>query len=253
MIATAPRDIDHLTRGGVILADALRLLKQLTVAGVSTAELDLKAEEYISAHGGVSAFLGYQPESAKTPFPAVLCVSINDEVVHGIPSEKRIVRTGDIVSLDLGLSYEGLFVDAALTLCVPGGDKKAQELIDATREATLAGIAAALVGNHIGDIGAAVGAVAKKRGFAVVQDLGGHAIGKVLHERPFIANEGRSGTGEEIVEGMVLAIEPMFSEGKGDIVLGSDHWTYSMRDGSRAAHFEHTILVTKNGPKILTQ
>lgn len=253
MIVTTKEEIESLTVGGKILADALRMLELSTVPGVTTAELDLKAEEYIRANGGVPAFLGYQPEGAKTPFPAVLCSSLNNEVVHGIPSEQRIIQMGDIVSLDLGLSYNGLFVDSALTLCVGSTDEKAKKLINATREATLAGIAACRVGSRIGNIGAAVEAVAKKRGFAVVQGLGGHAIGRALHERPFIANEGPADIGEKIVEGMVLAIEPMLSEGKGNIVLAKDNWTYLMKDGSRAAHFEHTILVTKGDPIVLTQ
>lgn len=253
MIAATTEEIEALRTGGKILADALRMLAGMTKPGVTTAELDLAAEDYIHEHGGEPAFLGYHPEGATSPYPAVLCVSINDEVVHGIPGENRIIESGDIVSLDLGLSYNGLFVDSALTVVLSDDDAKANKLIAATRDATYAGIAAAVVGAKIGDIGAAVEAVGHKNGFAIVEDLGGHAVGRAVHERPFIPNEGPGGIGETIVEGMVLAIEPMLSEGRGAIALARDGWTYYMRDHSRAAHFEHTILVTKNRPEILTK
>jgi len=252
MIAKTEKEIDTLRKGGKLLAEALRVTAALVHEGQTTAALDLAAEAYIRSHGGIPAFLGYQPSGASTPFPAVLCVSINDEVVHGIPSEDRILKKGDIVSLDLGLSYNGLFVDSALTVCVGEGDKEAYKLINATEEAITAGIEAVHIGGHIGDIGAAVLAVARRTPFSVVKDLGGHAVGKAVHEHPYIPNEGKVGKGDLIVEGMVLAIEPMLSEGKGDITLCPDEWTYRMRDHSRAAHFEHTILVTKDGPEILT-
>ncbi len=253
MIAATSQEVEALRTGGKILGDALRMLAEITKPGVTTAQLDVAAEEYIRAHGAESAFLGYKPEGNTTPFPAVLCVSVNDEVVHGIPSEERVLSEGDIVSLDFGLTYQGLFVDAAVTVVLSETDSVANKLIAATRDATYAGIAAARMGNRIGDIGAAVEAVARKQQLTIVEDLGGHATGRSLHEKPFIPNEGPAGTGEKIVEGMVLAIEPMLCEGKGAIVLSGDNWTYLMRDGSRAAHFEHTILVTKDGPEILTK
>ena len=252
MIAKTEEQIQHLRTAGKALAEVLREIATLVAPGVSTAELDLAAQKAIEAHGAVSAFFGYKPEGAKTAFPATLCVSINEEVVHGIPSETRILKEGDTVSLDLGLSYKGFFVDSAITVCVGEGDAQAKKLISATRDATLSGIAAARVNNHIDDIGAAVSRTAKAAGFAVVEDLGGHAVGKAVHEKPFIANFGNPGEGEKIVEGMVLAIEPMLCEGSPKIILAKDNWTYAMRDQKRAAHFEHTILVTKDGPEILT-
>lgn len=253
MIIKTPDDLKHLRTAGKLLAEALRETALLVREGQTTAALDIAAERYIRDHGAVPAFLGYKPRGARIPFPAVLCVSINDEVVHGIPLEDRILEQGDILSLDLGLSYEGYFVDSALTVCVGEGDAAARKLIDATREATTAAINAVRVGGHIGDIGAAVEEVAARYRFSIVKDLGGHAVGKAVHEHPYIPNEGVRGEGECIVEGMVLAIEPMLSEGKGDIMLDSDEWTYRMRDGSRAAHFEHTIVVLPEGPEILTK
>jgi methionyl aminopeptidase len=253
MIARTQADIDTLRIAGRALADVLKEVAALVTPGVTTAELDIAAEEGITKRDCKSAFLGYQPDGASRPYPAVLCVSINDEVVHGIPSDKRVLRSGDIVSLDLGLSYKGYFVDHAVTLCVGACDSKDIKLLDATREALGAAIKAAHVGGRLGDIGAAVEAVAERNKLAIVKDLGGHAVGKAVHEQPFIANFGSVGKGEKIVEGMVLALEPMLSLGKGDIILAADDWTYKMRDHSRAAHFEHTILVTKEGPEILTK
>lgn len=268
MIAKTEEELKNLRAAGKILAGVLHDLALRAKDGVSTAELDLFAEHVIRARGAVPAFLGYKPEGAATPYPAALCVSINDEVVHGIPSAARLLRKGDVVALDLGLSYNGYFVDAARTLRVGYEDKgeiigekslmasdpdaKGRALIAATKEALAAAIAVTRPGGHIGDIGAAVGRVAKKYKFSVVEDLGGHAVGRAVHEKPFIANEGKEGEGEEIVEGLVLAIEPMFAEGKGAIVLGADQWTYKMKDHSRAAHVEDTVLVTKIGAEVLT-
>lgn len=270
MIATTEEQKKDLRAAGKILAGVLADTATLIREGVTTAELDLAAEHAIRARGAVPSFLNYKPEGAAYPYPAALCVSINDEVVHGIPSQKRILRNGDVVSLDAGLSYKGYFVDAARTYIVGDdtttistggemslkarglGDLKAHQLINATREALGAAIASARVGRRIGDIGAAVVRVAGNRKFSIVEDLGGHAVGGAVHERPFIANDGREGEGEEIVEGMVLAIEPMLAEGKGAIVLDEDEWTYRMEDGKRAAHFEDTVLITKEGAEILT-
>ncbi len=252
MIATTEDEIQNLRKAGKLLADTLRLLVKESKVGTTAAELDLLAEKEIRAGGGVPSFLDYLPQGASYPYPAALCVSINDEIVHGIPTESRKFNDGDIVSLDLGLSYNKLYVDSAVTIVVGEGDEAAHTLIDATKKATMAGIKAAVVGGHIGDIGAAVEAVAKKGKFGIVEDLGGHAVGKAVHEKPFIANFGKKGTGEKIVEGMVLAIEPMLTEGEGNIIVDEDDWTYRTEDGSRAAHIEHTILVTKDGPEILT-
>ena len=252
MIAKNENEIENLRKAGMILSETLRDLVVMTHAGVTTAALDLKAEELIRAAGAVPAFLNYRPVGAKFPFPAALCISINDEVVHGIPKETVALKDGDIVSLDLGLSYNGYFVDSCRTVFVGDGDAEGQKLLDGTREALSAAIAAAKVGGHIGDIGAAVESVAKRNNLSVVEDLGGHAVGKSVHEQPFIANYGNAGEGQTLTDGLVLALEPIFTEGKGVISLADDHWTYITRDHSRAAHFEQTILLTKNGPEILT-
>jgi methionyl aminopeptidase len=236
-----------------VLVGALRTAAALVAPGVNTAQLDLAAERYIKDNGGVPAFLGYKPDGMKTAYPAVLCVSINNEVVHGIPRDSRVLEEGDIVTLDLGLSFNGLFVDSAITVPVGEVDDTARKLMAATLEATHAAIKAAVVGARVGDLGAAVEVVGHRTGFACVEDLGGHGVGKAVHEKPYIPNEGPAGVGDKIVEGMVLAIEPMLAEGRGAIVLAPDGWTYAMRDGKRAAHFEHTVLITKEGPEILTK
>jgi methionyl aminopeptidase len=253
MIIETEDDKKQLRAAGNILSAVLKDLEAACKEGITTAELDLMAEHAIKAHGAVAVFLGYKPEGAPSPYPAALCVSINDEVVHGIPSQDRILRQGDIVSLDLGLSYNGYFVDSARTLTIGGdGDAAARKLLAATREALGAAIGAARAGAHTGDIGAAVERVARKYKLGVVKDLGGHAVGRAVHEKPYIGNEGVEGEGEILPAGMVLAIEPMLAEGKGDIIVAADGWTYKMRDRSRAAHFEQTIIVTDGAAEILT-
>lgn len=269
MIATDPQDIKNLRAAGKILAGVLDDLARATRDGVSAAELDLMAEHAIRARGAVPAFLGYKPDGAKFPFPATLCVSLNDEVVHGLPHAQKLLRKGDVVMYDLGLSYNGLFVDAARThivgyatnfartgemsLRVSEGDPKAQKLLLATHEALEAAIAVIKPGKQVGDIGAAVALVAKKYGYSSPQELGGHGLGRVAHEAPFVPNYGQEGQGEELMEGMVLAIEPIFCEGKAALKEDPDHWTLRTKDGSRSAEFEDTILVTKEGCEVLTR
>ena len=253
MIARAESEKTALREGGALLASILREVAALVHPGISTAELDLAAGKKITEAGAVSAFLNYQPEGATHPYPAVLCTSINDEVVHGVPSKERVLKEGDIMSLDLGLSYEGYFLDHAVTVPVGKVSAESAQLIEATREALDAAVAAARPGGHTGDIGAAVGPVAKKYGYAVVKDLGGHGVGKAVHEKPFIENIGNAGEGVKFELGMVLALEPMFALGQGDITFDEDGYTCRTRDGSRAAHFEHTVLLTESGAEILTQ
>lgn len=252
MIATTQEEIENLRISGQILSDTLKALAMLARAGTTAAALDLAAEKMIHVGGGTPAFLNYKPSGTKHPFPAALCVSVNDKVVHGIPSEDTILKDGDIVSLDLGVNYQGYFSDSAITVCIGECDEAGKKLINATREALASGLATIKPGSHTGDIGAAVAAVAARNNLGVVEELGGHAVGYAVHEKPFIGNVGRVGQGEKIVEGHVLAIEPIFAEGKGAIVLDADGWTYRTRDHSRAAHFEQTIIVTKNGIEILT-
>ncbi len=254
MIAKTEKDFEGLRTAGRMLAEVLNEVEVLVAPGVTTAALDIAAENAIRARGAVPVFLGYRPEGANVPFPAVLCVSVNEEIVHGIPQESRELIDGDIVTIDLGLSHDGYFVDSARTLPVGEISAEDQALLDATREALDAAIAAAHGGCHSGDIGAAVEEVATRTKFSIVEDLGGHAVGGAVHEQPYIANYGKKGKGEVLPEGLVLALEPMFSAGSPRIVLDQDdEWTYRTSDGSRAAHFEHTIILTKDGAEIVTK
>lgn len=252
MIAKTQEEINGLRAAGKLLAQALRHTATFVRPGANTAELDLEAEKFIRDHGAVPAFLNYKPEGASYAFPAALCVSINDEVVHGIPSEEYVVEEGDLVMLDLGLSLNGYFADAAITVCAGTLDEKGKMLIDATEEAFRAALKVAKPGARMGDIGAAIEATAKKYGLGVVEELGGHSLGRVPHEPPFVPNTGKAGTGHVLEEGLVIAIEPIFNEGSGDIELMEDEWTYVTADGSRSAETEHTVLITKDGAEILT-
>jgi methionyl aminopeptidase len=245
-------DIVLLREGGARLAKILRKLARAAKSGVSTTALDQMAQELIAEGGDEPSFLNYQPAHAPRPYPAALCVSINDEVVHGIPGE-RILEKGDIVSLDLGIKHGGLYTDMAITVPVGVTSNEAMNLIAATDEALMAGISAAKAGAHIGDIGAAVESVAKVYGFGVVRDLAGHGVGYAAHEDPLIPNYGKRGEGVELEAGMVLAIEPMLNVGGWRVKFLDDGYTVKTADGSLSAHSERTILVTEDEPEILTQ
>lgn len=239
---------------GRILAGALKDLVARAQAGVTAADLDLAAEKYIRDNGGEPTFLNYSPEGAPYPFPAALCISINDEVVHGIPSDLRVLAAGDIVSLDLGVTYEGCVTDAARTIVIDGSETAEQKkLIEAAKTALKDAAKLARPGIHVGDLGAAISAVAKKHQLGVVRELGGHGVGKTLHEKPYIANYGMPGKGAELVEGMVIALEPIFTLGSPDVYVDRDGYTYRTRDGSVAAHVEDTFIITKTGTEILTR
>ncbi len=254
MIAKTETQKTQLVEAGRRLGVVLESLASLVAPGVSTATLEKESVRLITEGGDVPAFLDYTPEGAKRPYPASLCVSVNDEVVHGIPNEEpRLLKEGDIVALDLGLIHEGYVMDSALTVSVGKTDPVAHALMRATQASLERAIDAARVGNRIGDISHATEAAFDDTGFAVVRVLGGHGVGGAVHEEPYIANFGHPGTGEEIVEGMVLALEPIANEGKAAVVLARDGYTYRTRDGSRSAHFEHTILVTKDEPLVLTR
>lgn len=243
----------NLIEAGKRLAHILELLRQKVAPGVTSDELDSEAERLIREGGDEPCFLGYTPDGSSRPYPAALCVSVNDEVVHGIPNESvKILKEGDIVSLDLGIRYNGVIVDAAITVPVGGVDENSKKLIHATRSALDAGISAAKPGNHVGDISYAIQKEIENAGFTVIKELGGHGVGEQVHENPFIPNFGRRSEGELLREGMVLALEPIASAGKAAVILGNDGYTYRTRDGSRSAHFEHTILLEKDGPRIIT-
>lgn len=288
-------DIVLLRESGTRLAIVVKEVSRLVRPGVSTAELNKRAEELIRAGGDTPSFLGYTPRGAKRPYPSSICISVNEEVVHGIPNENpHVIKNGDIVSLDCGITHRGMVTDHAISVIAGKGDTQAEALLAATKEALYAGIGAARAGNTIGDISAAIEAVGAEAGYGIVYELGGHGVGYAVHEEPYIPNIGGTERGETLSPGMVLAIEPMFTEGTSrargtpasasarkpllakvsetlssasfgrherarsrrsslaKVQLMPDGYTFVTRDGSRAAHFEHTILVTENDPEILT-
>ena len=243
----SPREIELMAEGGHILAATLALLASSVVPGISTGELDALGEEFIRSHDGAEpAFKGLYG------FPGSVCVSINQEIVHGIPSRKRTLRDGDIISLDVGVKYKGYFTDAAKTVPVGSVTPETERLLDVTRRALEAGIAAARVGNHIGDIGAAIYGVVESAHFTVAQDLVGHGVGVEPHEEPQVPNYGKPKRGKPLVPGLTLAIEPMVNIGGSATRTLADKWTVVTADGTRSAHFEHTVAVTENGPRVLT-
>lgn len=253
MIIKSDIERENLIEGGKRLAAVLEALRAKSVPGVTTEELDDLAERMIVDGGDEPCFLGYTPEGGTRPYPATLCVSINDEVVHGIPNESmKSLKEGDIVGLDLGLRHGGIVVDAAITVSVGKVSDETKKLLYATEAALAAGITAATVGNHVGDIGSAIAKEIENAGFAVIKELGGHGVGDRVHEEPFIPNYGKPGRGELLEEGMVLALEPISSAGKAAVILAPDGYTFRTKDGSKSAHFEHTILLEKGGARIIT-
>ncbi|MEX0912482.1 MAG: type I methionyl aminopeptidase [Gemmatimonadota bacterium] len=242
-----PDEIEAIARGGAIIGELYKELPKRAVPGVSTRELDRFAEEFIRSHpGAVPAFKGLYG------FPATLCTSVNHEVVHGIPTEKRRLKSGDILSVDCGIELDGFFTDSAITIPVGEVAREVEELLAVTREALEAGIEQMRAGNRLGDIGAAIQAPADRAGFGIVQDLVGHGIGREPHEEPQVPNYGKKGRGMPLEIGLVLAIEPMFNLGTANIRTLPDRWTVVTADRAVSAHFEHTVAVTENGPRVLT-
>ena len=241
------REIEVMARGGQILAETVTLMEQSVRPGISTQDLDRIAEEFIRSHpGAIPSFKGLYN------FPASICTSINNEIVHGIPSRKRVLMEGDIVSVDVGVKFEGYHTDSATTVAVGEIPDESRRLLAITREALGAGVRAAKNGNHLGDIGAAVQQVVERAGFSVVRDLVGHGIGTGFHEEPQVPNYGKPSRGLRLVPGLTIAIEPMVNVGKPGIRTMPDRWTVVTVDGGRSAHFEHTVAITENGPRILT-
>ena len=241
-----PEEIRIMAEGGKILAGVMRKLENKVKPGITTKELDELAEELIFKSGGKCSFKGYQG------FPCCLCTSVNEEIVHAVPS-KRILKEGDILSLDLGLEHKGFHADMARTLPVGRAGKEVSELIKVTKEALKIGIGEVRPGNTFGDIGNAIQKYVESKGFGVIRELCGHGIGKEIHEDPQILNYGRKGTGPELVEGMVLCLEPMVALGDWAIArTNEDSFGFKTKDGSLSCHFEDTIAVTKNGAKVLT-
>jgi methionyl aminopeptidase len=243
----SPKEIEIMARAGRIVAETLDLVRSMVRPGISTEELDSAAEKFIRRHPGATpSFKGLYG------FPKTLCVSINQEIVHGIPSPRRVLREGSIVSVDVGVHLEGFHADAATTVAVGEIAPEARRLLEVTQKALAAGIAEARIGNHIGDIGHAVQTVAEGAGFGVVRELVGHGVGERMHEDPQVPNHGQPHRGPRLQAGMTLAIEPMITLGDYATRMLDDKWTVVTADGSLAAHFEHTVAITREGPRILT-
>lgn len=244
----SPREIESMARAGRIVAETLALMHERTQPGMTTESLDAIAEEFIRSHPGATpSFKGLYG------FPKTLCTSINEEIVHGIPSSKRVLRDGNIVSVDVGVRFEGLHADSATTIPVGEISPEAHRLLEVTRQCLVAGIAEARAGQHVGDIGHAVQAVAEAAGFGVVRELVGHGIGTAFHEEPQVPNYGSPRRGPRLAEGMTIAIEPMITLGSPTTRTLADKWTVVTADGTLSAHFEHTVAITRDGPRVLTR
>jgi methionyl aminopeptidase len=245
IIRKSQEEIDGMARAGEVVVDTLTMIGEELRPGISMLELDRLAEEYIRDRGGVPTSKGYRG------YPATLCISPNAMIVHGIPTEYR-AREGDLVSVDLGVTLDGLIADSAYTFGVGEISEDAQRLLDVCQEALAAGIEQARVGRHVSDIGHSIQTVVEGAGFSVVRSLVGHGVGRAYHEDPQIPNFGAPGRGSELLPGMTLAIEPMITAGGPDVVVHADEWSISSADGSLSAHFEHTVAVTEEGPRVLT-
>lgn len=254
IIIKTPQEIALMREGGKILALILEELGQAVKPGIKTIDLDKLAESRVFKYGVKASFKGYKPSfnSENGGYPANVCVSVNEEVVHGIPGE-RVLREGDIVSLDMGVLHKGYYTDAAITVGAGKISPMAQKLIDVTKKSLELGIAEVKAGNHLGDIGFAIQSYAEKNGFSVVRDLVGHGVGKLIHEEPEIPNYGKRGKGLELKEGMTLALEPMINIGDWRVKVMPDTWTFVTQDKSLSAHFEHTVAITENGAEVLTK
>ncbi len=242
----SPRDLKKMSEAGRVVAEVLDLISENVRPGVTTKRLDDLAAGYLKKRKAIAAFLGYQG------FPANICVSVNNEVVHGIPGDRKLVE-GEIVSVDVGAIVDGYFGDSARTFPVGEINPDARRLLEITSESLARGIKACAVGNRLGDLSAAIQSFVESKGFSVVRDLVGHGIGRSMHEEPQVPNFGEPGTGIQIKEGLVLAIEPMINAGGHKVRMLADGWTIVTDDGSLSAHFEHTVAVTSNGPEILTR
>ena len=247
IVLKTSRELAVMREAGRISAMALKVAGEAVEPGVSTWEIDRVARKYIESQGAVPSFLGYGG------FPASACISVNNVVIHGIPSKRQIVKAGDIVSIDIGAMFEGFHGDNAYTF--PCGDiaPQAQRLLDATRESLYEGIKQAKAGNRLGDIGSTVQRYVEARGYSVVRDFVGHGVGAKLHEDPSVPNYGTPGRGVRLLPGMTIAIEPMVNQGRHEVQVQKDGWTTVTRDGKLSAHFEHTVAITPDGPVILTK
>jgi methionyl aminopeptidase len=247
IVLKSPREIGLMRQAGVILVDVMDHLEGIVRAGLSTLEIDEEVETFIRERGAVPAFKGYRG------FPATVCISINDEIVHGIPSAHRRIKEGDIVGLDLGCIVEGYYADCAFTMPIGDVPRNVQQLLDVTRESLNLAIEHCIPGRRLSDVSHAVQQHVEAHGFAVIRAFVGHGIGRALHEEPQVPNFGEPGRGPQLRAGMVLAIEPMVTMGTYEVRILDDGWTAVTRDGSLAAHFEHTVAITDQGPDVLTR
>lgn len=249
-----PEEIENLKISGKYLGKVLSYVAEHVAPGVSTDTLNDLAEQKIAEFGGEAAFLGYKPDWADTKYPASLCVSVNDVVVHGIPNVNPIIlQEGDTVGLDAGFIYNDMFTDSALTVVVGEGDKETRALVQSTKEALYRAIKAARGGNTTGDIGNAVEEFVRERGYGLVRDLAGHGVGYAVHEEPNIPNFGNPGEGVVLEPGMVIALEPMLNMGTGEVDFHADGFTVTTADGKKSAHFEHTLVITEGNPIVVTR
>ncbi|HWF79988.1 MAG TPA: type I methionyl aminopeptidase [Streptosporangiaceae bacterium] len=247
-----PSEVDAVRAAGKIVAQALAAVREHAKPGTPLSELDEVARSVLAREGATSPFLGYKPSFAPVPFPAVICASVNDAALHGIPGRRKLAR-GDLLSIDCGAVLDGWAADAATSFTIGEPSPADARLIETATAALHAGIAAAVSGARIGDISAAIGSVGRAGGYGISTDFGGHGVGRAMHEAPSVPNEGRAGRGLKLSPGLVIAIEPWFLAGGDDrYVIDDDGWTIRSVDGSRAAHVEHTIAVTEDGPQILT-
>jgi methionyl aminopeptidase len=252
IVRKSAREIDALREAGRVVALAHEAMRVAADVGVSLKELDEVAADVLAEHGATSAFLGYQPGFATSPFPGVICASVNDVIVHGIPDDRRLAD-GDLLSIDFGAILNGWVGDAAVSFVVGTPRERDLALIERTEAALAAGIAAARPGNRLGDIGHAIQTIAREHGYGMPDGWGGHGVGREMHEAPSVPNVGRRGRGLALKPGLVIAIEPMFmASGRDEFRIDDDGWTVRTTDGSRAAHAEHTLAITADGPRILT-
>lgn len=247
------KEIESLRIGGQHLAQAILATSKHVKPGISTKELDTIFESEVRKMGDNPAFLGYRPEGVKNPFPASLCTSVNDVVVHGIPNENQILKEGDIITLDGGLIHDGLYTDHAITMAVGKVSKQALDLMEITKNSLMVGIKSIKPGCRTGDIGSAIEQYVKPYKYGIVRELAGHGVGYTVHEDPYVPNYGKSGTGEVLKPGMVIAIEPMLTLGTRFVSFSRDGYTVTTKDHNLSAHFEHTVLITENGAEILTK
>lgn len=249
-----PEQIETLRESGKRLAETLRILSEAVKPGVSTADLNTLAHRTVLDRGDSPAFLNYKPDGSIRAYPGSVCISVNEEIVHGIPNEApRVLEEGDIVTLDMGVKHKGMITDSAITVAVGDIDAASTRLLSDTKEALYRGIDVARCGGHVGDIGAAIYDFVKGTGFSLAEGLAGHGVGQSVHEEPFVPNIGKKGEGPRLKEGMVIAIEPMLCAGTSNIKLEDDCFTFVTADGKRSAHFEHTVAILKDRTEILTE